>query len=84
MIKFKLKPKQFWWLVGISFLLALLLGTFATWLDLWENFSGLFRSDVGTNWLMLWETFSSWIWPLWALFAVLGYVGLVLVRMVKG
>ena len=83
MNKFRLKAKQFWWLSGISFLMALLLATFAAWLDLWKNFSGLFRSDAGTNWLMLWETFSSWMWPLWALIAALGYVGILLVRLLR-
>ena len=76
----KLKPKQFWWLFGSSFLLAFLGASFAVYLSLWEAFIGLFRLDVEMNGLIILKTFFLWMLPLWLLFAALGYAGIRLVR----
>ena len=79
----KLKPKQFWWLFGSSFLLALLGAAFAVYLGLWQAFIGLFRLDVELDGLMLLKTFGFWLLSLWVLLAVLGYVGIRVVRLLR-
>jgi len=78
-----LNPKQFWWLFGSSFVLALLGACFAVYLRLWEAFIGLFNMDVEINGLIVLKTFGFWLLSLWLLFAVLGYVGISVVRLLR-
>jgi hypothetical protein len=79
----KLKPKQFWWLFGSSFFLALLGASFAVYLRLWDAFIGLFRLDVEINGLIVLKTFGFWLCSLWVLLAALGYVGIRVARLVR-
>lgn len=82
MTMFKLSLKQLIRLLLVTFSVALLLSVIPTWLDWWENVSGLFQTEAGTNWSVVWETLSSWLWPLWLLLVALGYLGIVVVRLV--
>jgi len=81
---FKLRLKQLFKLVLVTFVLALLFSVLATWLDWRVNPSGIFYSELVIHWSVVWQTLGSWLWPLWLMFLALGYVGMVLVRLLRG
>ncbi len=81
---FKLSLNQLIKLLLVTLVIALLLSMLATWMDWRVNPSGIFYSESVIHWLVVWQTLSSWLWPLWVMLAALGYVGMVLLRLVRG
>ncbi len=78
-MSFKLSLKQLIKLLLVSLGLALVLSMLATWLDPQE----LFKQTAEVQWSLVWETMSSWFWPLWMMFAALGYVFMMVYRIVN-
>jgi hypothetical protein len=81
---FKLNLKQLIKLLLVTLVIALLLSVLATWADWRVNPSGLFYTGEVIHWSVVWQTLSSWLWPLWLMFLALGYVGMMVVRLVRG
>jgi uncharacterized BrkB/YihY/UPF0761 family membrane protein len=82
-MSFKLSLKQLFLLLLITLLLALALSMLATWVDWRANPNELFYSESAIHWLVVWETLSSWLWPLWIMFTALGYVFMMIYRIVN-
>ncbi len=57
--------------------------SFAVYLRLWDAVIGLFRLDVEINGLIVLQTLFLWLLSLWLLFLALGYVGMMVVRLVR-
>lgn len=76
--------KQLIRLVLVTFVLAVVVASIMTWLDWRVNPNGIFYSESVIHWSVVWQTLSSWLWPLWLMFLALGYVGIILVSLVRG
>ncbi len=66
-------------LLLIAFGLALVLSMLATWLDPKDFFQ---QPEI--YWSLVWVTLKSWLWALWIIFAALGYVFMMIYRIVNG
>lgn len=78
-MNFKLSFKQLLMLLFIAFGLALVLSMLATWLDPKDFFQ---QPEI--QWPLVWVTLQSWLWALWIIFAALGYVFMMIYRIVNG
>ncbi len=81
---YKISFKQLIFLLMISLVSALLLSVLATWMDWRVNPNEIFYSGSVIHWSVVWETLSSWLWPLWLMFVALGYVFMMIYRLVRG
>jgi hypothetical protein len=59
----KITAKSFYVGISTGLLVGFLAGIPPVVIDLYENPSGIFRTESGTNWAFVFDTWFSWFWP---------------------